>query len=34
MISTGMSEAKSWLWRKVELGMEEGKYLPSKQAAE
>ncbi len=32
--STGMSEAKSWLWRKEELGMEEGHLLLSKQAAE
>ncbi len=32
--STGMSEAKSWLWWKEELGMEEGHLLLSKQAAE
>ncbi len=31
---TGMSDAKSWLWRKEELGMEEGNLLLSKQAAE
>ncbi len=29
-----MSETKSWLWWKEELGMEEGSFLPSKQAAE
>ncbi len=34
LISTGMSEAKSWLWRKEESGMEHGKLFQSKQAAE